>query len=213
MPCQGFYKYDLLLQDSIEQLEICKQRFPQIRSSLFIKPAPDNLFYPMLEVKKEYDICFPANGAQDFKGHSMVYNTVPPELTLLNLGNNPRKFKYPSNVTSYRVLKTEISKHISKCKVGIVAVRAEIDSCPRVIPEMLACGLPIVVLDSVRFWKEKYIVSGVTGELANEDNFWTVVKHVLDNVDKYNSRKYYEENLSLEVAAKFLRSKINEISF
>ena len=219
LPCRGFYKYDLLLQDSIEQLEICKQRFPQIPSCLFIKPAPDNLFYPYPKVKKEYDICFIANGAQDFKGHSMVYTTVPVWFNLLNLGNNPRKFKYPNNVTSYRVLKSDMPKHIAKCKMGIVAVRADIDSCPRIISELLACGLPIVVLDTVRFWKDKYINSitsskspWATGELVTENNFWTVVQYVLSNLDKYNPRKYYEENLSLEIAAKFLRSKIDEVT-
>jgi hypothetical protein len=210
LPQPGFHDYDIILQDSIEQVEICKKYFPKALVTLFIKPAPDNLFYPMIEVEKEYDICFPANGAQDFKGHSMVYTTVPQQFKLLNLGNNPRDFKYPSNVTSYRTLKAEVPKHIAKCKIGIVAVRAEIDSCPRVIPEMLACGLPIVVLDRVRFWKEKYIVPCVTGELANEDNFWTVVSCVLDNIDKYNPRKYYEEKLSLDIAADFLRSIIDE---
>ena len=216
LPCQGFYDYDLILQDSIEQLKICKQRFPRIPSSLFIKPAPDNLFYPYPEIKKEYDICFPANGSQNFKGHAFVYNTLPPRFTLLNLGNNPRNFKYPNNVTSYRVLKSEMPKHIAKCKMGIIAVDSEIDSCPRVIAEMLACGLPIVVLDTVRFWRDKYINSLVnpksrwaTGELVTKDNFWTAVQYVLDNLNKYNPREYYKENLSLEIAAKFLKEKIN----
>jgi hypothetical protein len=141
----GFQDYNIILQDSPEQVELCKQRFLKALITLFIKPASDNLFYPHPEIKKEYDICFPANGAQDFKGHTLVYPTLPPWFTLLNLGNNPRNFKYPSNVTSYRVLKTDMPKHIAKCKMGIVAVGAEIDSCPRVIPELLACGLPIVV--------------------------------------------------------------------
>lgn len=206
----GFQDYDIILQDSPEQVEICKQRFPNTEITLFIKPAPDNLFFPCPEIKKEYGICFPANGAQLFKGHSMIYTTIPSWFSLLNLGNNPRNFKHPSNVTSYRVLKSDMSKHIAKCEIGIVAVRADIDSCPRVIPELLACGLPIVVLDTVRFWKEKYVVPGVTGELANENNFWSVVQHVLENVAKYTPRKYYEENLSLKVAAEFLRGKINE---
>ena len=213
----GFQDYNIVLQDSPEQVEICKQRFPKALTTLFIKPAPDNLFYPRPEIEKIYDICFIANGAQDFKGHTLVYTTLPPWFTLLNLGNNPRNFKYPSNVTSYRVLKTDMPKHIAKCKMGIVAVGAEIDSCPRVIPELLACGLPIVVLDTVRFWKDKYINSvtnsrspWASGELANRDNFWTIVQYVLDNLDKYDPRKYYEENLSLEIAANFLRDKIEK---
>jgi len=216
----GFNGYNIILQDSPEQVEICRPRFPNALTTLFIKPAPDNIFYPHPEVEKEYDICFPANGSQDFKGHTMVYTTIPPWLNLLNLGNNPRNFKYPSNITSYRVLKSDMPKHIAKCRIGIVAVGAERDSCPRIIPELLACGLPIVVLDTVRFWKDKYINSVTsskslcaTGELATKDNFWTVVQYVLNNLNKYSPRKYYEENLSLEIAAKFLRGKIDEVGF
>jgi len=218
LPQPGFSDYNIILQDSLEQLKKCRKIFPNIPSTLFIKPAPDNLFYPMPQVKKEYDICFPANAAQAFKGHQFVYKTVPKNIKLLNLGNKSDRFKHPNNVTSYRVLRTEMPKHIAKCKVGIVAVESKIDSCPRVIPEMLACGLPIVVLNRVRFWQSKYIKSVVdsssqdsTGELATKENFWDIVKYVLNNLDKYNPRKYYKENLSLEIAAKFLRGKIDEV--
>lgn len=217
LPQPGFTDYDIILQDSPEQVEICKKKFPDSLATLFIKPAPDNIIYPV-DVEKEYDVCFPANGAQAFKGHKFVYKTVPKDIKLLNLGNNPRGYKYPNNVTSYRVLRTEIAKHYSKCKIGIVAVDSYIDSCPRMIPELLACGLPIVVLKGVRFWKDKYIESASssrskfsTGEVANKENFWKFVRFVLSNLNLYDARKYYEYNLSLPIAAKFLRGKINEV--
>ena len=130
----------------------------------------------------------------------------------MNLGSNPHGLIYPGNVVSYRVLRSDMAKNIAKCKVGIVAVNSAIDSCPRVIPEMLACDVPIVVLNGVRFWQSKYIVSGVTGELATEDNFWGVVRNVLKNIDKYSPREYYMENLSLKKAVEFIRRKIDEIS-
>lgn len=218
LPQSGFHAYDIILQDSPEQVKICKSRFALPLTTLFIKPAADNLFYPMPEVEKEYDVCFPANGAQPFKGHDFVYSTVPKDIKLLNLGNNPRHYKYPDNVTSYRVLRPEMAAHIAKCKVGIVAVKSDIDSCPRVIPEMLACGIPIVVLDGVRFWSDKYIESVLSsrsklasGELVPTPNFWLMVRHVLANLDDYNPRQYYEENLSLDHAGKFLRGKIEEV--
>ena len=218
LPQPGFYDYDIILQDSPEQVEICRKRFPGVMTTLFIKPAPDNIIYPM-DVEKEYDVCFPANAAQAFKGHKFIYKTAPKDLKILNLGNRSDRFKRPENVISYRVLRTEIAKHYAKCKMGIVAVESEVDSCPRVIPEMLACGLPIVVLDGVRFWQEKYIESVVssrsefsTGELVNKENFWTYVRFVLNNLDLYNPRKYYEQYLSLPIAAKFLKEKVNEIS-
>jgi len=111
-----------------------------------------------------------------------------------------------------------MAENIAKCKVGIVTVSSDIDSCPRVIPEMLACGIPIVVLSGVRFWRGKYIKSitdssskYATGELTSKSAFWTLVRHVLANVDNYNPRKYYKENLSLEHAGKFIRGKIDEV--
>ena len=219
LPQPGFYDYDIILQDSPEQVEICKKQFPKSLTTLFIKPASDNIFYPMPEVEKIYDVCFIANASQPFKGFDFVYSTVPKDIKLLNLGNNSNRFKQPKNVTSYRVLKTEMPKHISKCKVGIVAVSSKVDSCPRVISELLACGLPIVILDGVRFWKEKYMISAAdleideaTGELADKENFWTTVKMVLNHLDYYNPRKYYKKNLSLDHATKFIREKIDEVS-
>jgi len=208
LPQPGFYDYDIILQDSPEQVRECRKKFPKALTTLFIKPAADNIFYPMPHVKKEYDVCFPANAAQAFKGHKFVYSTVPNDIKLLNLGNRNNRYKYPSNVVSYRVLRPEMAKNIAKCKVGIVAVQNKIDSCPRVISEMLACNIPIVVLDRVRFWSNKYIVSGVTGELATIDEFWTKIRFVLDNLSNYKPGLYYKNNLSLVYAAQFIRGKI-----
>jgi hypothetical protein len=211
LPQHGFYDYDIILQDSPEQVRECREKFPKALVTLFIKPAADNIFYPMPHIKKEYDVCFPANAAQAFKGHKFVYDTVPSDIKLLNLGNRCDRYKYPSNVTSYKVLRPKMAENIAKCKVGIVAVQSEIDSCPRVIPEMLACDIPIVVLERVKFWRDKYIVTSVTGELTTLNKFWDKVKHVLNNVEKYSPRKYYEENLSLEHAARFIKEKINGV--
>lgn len=218
LPQSGFDDYDIILQDSVEQVKMCMSKFPKSLTTLFIKPAPDNIFYP-IESNKEYDVCFPANGRQAFKGHSFVYSTVPEDLKVLNLGNNPNRFKHPSNVTAYRVLRPKMAENIAKCRVGIVTVESNIDSCPRVIPEMLACDIPIVVLDHVRFWAGKYIKSVfdsssqcATGEVTNKENFWEVVRYILDNKSLYNPREYYNSNLCLKVAAQFIKEKINEIS-
>ena len=217
MPQNGFFDYDLILQDSYWQVEECKKVFPNHNVSLFIKPAADNIFYPH-EVEKEYDICFPANGRQAaFKGHPFVYDTVPKDLKVLNLGN-PSNLKVPSNVTSYRVLRPEMAKHISKCRLGIVVANSSRDSCPRVIPEMLACDIPIVVLEDTRFWRDKYVNSKFSsscqlcsGESATKENFWDIVKYTLESLEIYQPRKYYDLHLSLSVAAKFIRNKIEEV--
>jgi hypothetical protein len=219
LPITNFQDYNMILVDSPTQQKIAQEKFPNMKSILFFKPAPDRLFYPIEKIKKEYDICYPADGRPPRKGHDFVYTTLPKYFKMLNLGFPTRRFKKPDNVTSYRVLKSVMSEHIQKCKIGIIVSTGgtglfglSYDSCPRIIPELLACGLPIVVLDELEFWAEKYITP-LTGKLANRGNYWETVKFVLDNLDSYNPRKYYEDNLSLAIAAKFLRRKIDETRF
>lgn len=209
LPPKEFTNYNLILQDSTKQLETCKQSFPKIRSELFIKPAADNLFSIIPNIKKEYDICFPANGSQErIKGHNFVFSTFPKDLKILNLGNEPKINKIPDEIDRKRVLRSSIGKEYQKCKVGIVCCGGEVDSCPRVIPEMLSCNLPLIVLDETRFWKEKYI-NNQTGIISNKDNFWNNVKYVLNNLDQFKPREYYENNLSLNHAAKYIKNLIN----
>ena len=218
VPQDSFFNYDLILTDSVAQRDKAQEIFPKTEVSLFFKPAPDNLFYPIEGIEKEYDIAYPADGRSLRKGHDLVYSTVPEELKLLNLGFPSEVFNSPDNVESYRVIRSELPWHLQKCHIGIVASTKgrglfgmSYDSCPRVIPEMLACGLPIVVLDELEFWADKYITP-MTGRIANRYNFWDVVKDVLVNKDCYNPRKYYEENLTTKHAAKYLRGKIDDYS-
>jgi hypothetical protein len=226
LPQPGFDDYDIVLVDSYTQQKIVKEKFPKAKAVIFFKPAPDNLFYPLDNIEKEYDICYPASGEPTRKGHDFIYPTVPKDLTILNLGSPTKRFTKPSNITSYRVLKSELPKHIQKCKIGIVVSTKgtglfglSYDSCPRIIPELLACGLPIVVLDEVEFWSDKYIKSVVgsstqcaTGEIVGRKNFWEMVRYVLSNMDKYNPREYYKKNLTIAHAASYLRERINEVS-
>ncbi len=201
--------YDLILQDSEQQLEKSRNSFPSSRSELFIKPTVDHLFQTKQEVEKTFDICFPANGKQEhMKGHDFVFRTCPKDLKILNLGNSG-KIKPPKNVSRKRVIRSEIGTEYQKCKMGIVCCKGEFDSCPRVIPEMLASGLPLVVFDETRFWKEKYITNE-TGVISSKDKFWETVKNVLYNLDKFDSRTYYEKNLSMGIAAKHIRGIVDE---
>jgi hypothetical protein len=210
LPQPGFEDYDLILQDSREQEMICKEAYPKATTTTFIKPAPDNMFYPIPGTKKEFDVVFPANGRQEaFKGHEFVYRTRPKNLSILNLGNKGR-LPAPKNITRRRVLRSGMARELQRAKVGIVACKGSIDSCPRVIPEMLACGIPIVCLDETRFWKEKYI-NDKTGIISSKKDFWKNVNYVLENLNKFDPSGYYTNELSLKVAAQFLRDRISEV--
>ncbi|MCP4651134.1 MAG: glycosyltransferase family 4 protein [PVC group bacterium] len=206
--------YSLILCDSEEQKKKCKKKYPHIKSSLWIKPAARH-FKPV-ECEKEYDVCYVADCHSKFqekiKRVNWVYKTAPKDLKILHLGKS--SIKPPKNVTVKRVQRIDMPKWYSKCKVGIVPYKGY-DSCPRVIPEMLACGLPLVVMDSVNFWIKKYFfTSPFKGRKINKNGFWEIVgvylnpyKHKIDFVGELSD--YYQENLSLKPAAEHLRSLIN----
>jgi len=174
---------DLILQDSMEQLLRSERHCPESVTIPLIKPAADNVFKynpDYIHSDPTYDVFFPANGGQSFKGHEWIYSTIPRDIKMLNLGiegNYTRaNGKRPKNVSNDRQPRKMIPRLMGACKVGIVTVEHEPDSCPRVIPEMLACGLPVIALDRVRFWQEIYLPDGKgVGAVSNTQDFWHTV--------------------------------------
>jgi hypothetical protein len=203
VPADGI-KYDGILCDSPEQKAELEARFPDTDIHLFIKPAADNVFFPM-DVEKEHDACYVAVLPEDKrKKAGWVYKTVPEDIRVLQLGHYP-KGKPPSNVKVKQVGREQMCKRINQCIVGIVPYTEE-DSCPRIIPEMLACGIPVVTSEKVHYWDEKY---EYCYRAARED-FWGVVRATIKQVlmvGDMNSRirQYYLGNLSVKVAAAMLR--------
>ena len=74
---------------------------------------------------------------------------------------------------------------------------------------MLSIGLPVVALDTVNFWKEKY--KGVV--VANKKNFWDVVRKQLEDVDELRPeiRDYYFKHIYMEKAAEYLSNLLKEV--
>jgi glycosyltransferase involved in cell wall biosynthesis len=195
-------KYDMVLCDSPSQVETCKKA--GLNGQLFIKPAPPS-FGPV-DVPKKYDCLFSAIWPSDKrKNVGWVYKTAPKELKILQVGNSA-KGKIPGNITIKYVKKSKMAKAISKCKVVIAPYKSD-DSCPRIIPEALACGVPVVALKDVNIWRDKYEIATVP-----KADFWPWVKTFVRNYKELSPDilKYYKENLSLEVAGKHLKALIEE---
>jgi len=197
-PVYEFSDFDLILVDTEQQKKQTLDIYPNKRVELFIKPAAAH-FKPM-ECMKVYDVCYIANGQQSsIKGIEWVYKTFPMDMNMLHLGYGPC-FEPPPNVTCRRVDRIGMPFWINRCRVGIVPY-ASVDSCPRVIPEMQACGLPIVAFDNVNIGND-YVVDKV-----DRCEFWFNVKKVvsysnlfLDTLSKDNAKRY-KQNLSIPVAA------------
>lgn len=174
--------------------------------NLLIKPAA--LHFVPAPVRKEFDVCYIANGEQaDMKNVEWVYNTVPPDLKVLHLGYKSI-YHAPKNVTLRRVDRIDMPTEISRCRVGVVpyAKRLENDSCPRVLSEMLSCGLPIIINTEMDYWKEKY------GQCMGVFNsslicFWDVVKSVKSALAVHPAKisERFNALFSMDVATKHIK--------
>lgn len=192
-------KYSVILCDSPEQALKCKER--GLNGKLFFKPAAPH-FFPRT-VDKKYDVGYSAIWPKDKrKNVSWVHKTAPKELKILQMGHN---CKSPSNFSVKYISSDRMPRAISKCKVIIAPYTSE-DSCPRIIPEALACGVPVIALKSCQFWKSKYSIA-----VKGKDDFWDTVKTLVkkpvfsgENI----IRQSYKRHLNVKEAADHLRSII-----
>jgi len=208
---KGYNKYDLFLVDSAKQKRKIEKKGH--KAELFIKPAA--LLFEPKEAEKKYDICFIANATQgSIKRHELFLKSFAgSRFKILNLGNKDKKYvklaqRLAVNITwGEWSLRKKLPSKISQCKVG-VCCSTNYDSCPRVIPEYLACGLPVVATKNMNFWHEKYITPE-TGLLVEDNKLKKGVKKVLNR--DYDTRSYYENNLDMEQASQYLCELIKEI--
>lgn len=147
-PQPGFTNYDLVLVDTYEQVDALQTKFPNLQIGRIEKAAPTQ-FRPLERVEKEYDVCYVAVHPEDARKRCRwVYKTCPKDLRVLQLGYAP-KAGAPKNFTVRYVPREKMPTMMNKCRVGIAPYTPE-DSGPRVIVEMLACGLPVVCLDATQ---------------------------------------------------------------
>jgi glycosyltransferase involved in cell wall biosynthesis len=203
--------YQLILVDTEKQKADVLAKYPKANVHLFIKPAASH-FKPV-DVEKEYDVCYIANGQQAaFKGIQWVYETVPKNLRVLHLGY-PSKFKPPENVTCKRVDRIDMPTEISRCKIGVLPYD-NIDSAPRALVEMIACGLYVVTTSGMNY--EDYIYT-FCEKVAKKD-IWDRATFLLDTPDAgaieivstFNTNVFYERYLSIPVAAAHIKTLIKE---
>lgn len=200
-------KYDLILCDSERQKAEILKALPKSNPQLFIKPTVDHMFYTH-EVEKEFDVCYVC-GFPETKRKNMnwVWETCPKDLKVLQLGNMPND-KPPDNFTIKKVQRWEMAKEYSRCKIGIVPYTEE-DSCPRVIPEMNACGLFVYCNNRVNWWNGVYRAVNVTERI-----FWDDIKIFLElRYPMFIYRKkyiaeFYKNKLSLPIASNYLKGLI-----
>jgi len=208
LPKSSFKKYNLILVDTHKQLEKARKLFPEIRSELFIKPAADNVFAPA-ESDKEYDVIFCSNEHKSgIKGHNFILPALPNGIKMIQLGivSSKLRSKYSNVKFTKWIPRRKIPGYYGKSKVAVICC-SNVDSCPRIIPEALACNCPILVLDTVNVWREKYITP-MTGRTSNREHFIDNLRIMIRDYQKFSPYDYYKNNLSLKVSADYIHALI-----
>jgi hypothetical protein len=96
-----------------------------------------------------------------------------------------------THITTTRFNEVDIPDLLNASRIAVYP--GDNTSSPASMWECVAAGLPIVVNDNIQGGKH-LVVSGVTGELASEDDFGDVMRHVVAHRESYSPREYFEEH-------------------
>lgn len=187
--------YDCVLVDSDHQKRAMEERGKKAR--LFVKTCAPT--FNIQHREKKWDCCFCAiHPNNPRKNASWIYKTAPKDLTVLQLGNAPKKLSIPKNVVVKKVLHHSVPKAMNKCRV-LIAPYTEEDSAPRVMVEAMACNLQVVRLNTVHAWREMY-----DGLVATKEEFWDKVRSAVSyqkaRPEWTGPREFWEMHMSPEQA-------------
>lgn len=94
-----------------------------------------------------------------------------------------------TRITTTRFNEMQVPDLLNASRISVYP--GDVTSSPAAMWECVAAGLPIVVNENIRGGKH-LVVSGVTGELASEDEFGDVMRHVVAHRESYAPRKHFE---------------------
>ena len=192
MPQHG--KWNMVFVDSPQQREKIARKTPHQNVQLLWKPAAPH-YRIITNTKQEYDVCFVAVHPKDKRKRvQWVYDTCPRDISILQLGESPGK--HPPNVTRKSHPREAVPLAMNSCRVGIAPYTSE-DSGPRVIPEMNACGLRVIISEELPIWDIMYNTTR-----CSDDEFWDTVKYSI----AYGSHITWTGNA--ELAGEHIRNTI-----
>jgi len=189
--------WDLVFVDTLKQLMAAQNN--GYCASLFVKPAADNVFMPM-PAEKRYDVIFVANYSKHaYKGHTFVLDALK-GVPFIHVGISRSKWAKtcPTGTFTGWVPRKELPLLYAQAKVAVIHTRGQ-DSCPRVVPEALACGCPILVSNSTRLNFDLYCPKNV-GRVFDETTFSDDLDWALRNYNKLSPRNHYTNHLSIDRA-------------
>jgi hypothetical protein len=164
------------------------ERFLDDRSMMYIPVVNTKRICPLNRPKERDFVYLAANYGskrQDFlldtvRGTEITGHLHPVDASKLNLSN--------TRVTTSSWNERDV---VELLRTSRIAVYPGCDSNAASMWECVAAGLPIVMSRNVVGGRH-LVVPGVTGELATDDEFGGVMRHVLKNLSAYRPRAHFE---------------------
>lgn len=128
----------------------------------FYKIGLPKIFFPIENLEKKYDVCWPNNFTQlKFKGQEYFIEKISKSkflktLKIVHVGNEQdvgkrlcRKYKVDNIEFIGRKNRHELNECLNHSKFGLVTSNLN-DGCPRISTEILATGCPLLIRDKTR---------------------------------------------------------------
>ena len=200
-------RYDVVLTDMPAQRTEVLARYPSSRVIVFHKPASP-VFEPAM-CKKTFDVVFVAGRPAAFKGFNWLIERLPEDARVLRIGPvDPWFSRAPFPVAFAGVLqRREIPGWACRAKVGVVCDDGRYDSGPRILPELLAMNIPVLVRPTVRADLAAYVTpqTGRVVEDADVDYQW-----LQEHWSEMTPRRVYDERFSVDRAAQSILCAVGE---
>ena len=166
------------------------EKYLDARSMMYIPVVNTKKIYPVDCEKKRDFIYIAAYYAG--KRHDLIVNAVRrTELTgHLHPLDGSKLDLSDTRITTSNLNESDVVDLMRTSKIAVYP--GDRTSNPAAMWECVAAGLPIVVNENIKGGKH-LVVSGITGELASEDNFLEVMRRVLANRKHYKPREYFME--------------------
>jgi glycosyltransferase involved in cell wall biosynthesis len=201
---------DLIWIDDERQRKSCQRVYPEARIELFIKPALDSLFRPVATPVKDIDVLF-AGGIRSHQLGPMrkLLRCLSKHISITHVGPPQIKMrKHPKLRVLGNKMRWEMPELYSRAKCFIYLGHG---SCPRVVPEALACGCPVLALRELPLWHEKYIVSK-TGMLCDDlTDMADKIHWMQSHYTEFDPHQHYMQTLSFEHAYSRFESVVLEV--
>lgn len=195
--------YDVILVDTPAQKAVVSERHPDARVEVFHKPAA--LCFRPVPAEQRFDVVFNCHRQAEFKGYKWLIDRLP-RCEVLRIGAPDPWFigaVYAGNlhaVFTGNIQTSQIPAWACRAKVGVVCDDGTTDSGPRILPEYLAMGIPVLVRNTVRADLGAY-VTPQTGRVGDDETFGDLLNDILRNGHGMDPRGYYDRHLSMPMAA------------